>query len=206
MNTDQPSWAENRLLNFLNQAQSAEDIYANENLKDDPTRGSAQGYAIGKTTAQNIIDFRESTPSKQFESVEDILQVPGLGEDKLHDLLKGCAVPADDAYIQSLFKELLGDNWEVTPHIIDYSSDDEFDEVANNAENFRRAVAPLYANTLSYYSSEAKRELEMRIHKAYQENYEEGHIGSFQLAFWWYLFDQDNWFSYENIEVSVRII
>ncbi len=199
MASEHPQWAQDRLLQFLNSVQSAEEIYQNPDLQDDPESGSKQGYVIGEKTAENILTHRSSLPRRRFESTDQVLDVPGLGEDKLNDLVHSFAIPADDAFVEALFAGPLGENWEVTPHVLEYASDAEFNLVADHAESFRRAVAPLYSNILSYYSNEAKRELEIRIHGAHQENYFESHLGSFPFAYWWYLFDQDNWFSYETM-------
>ncbi len=194
-----PEWAEKRLLQFLNRVQTPEDILNHPDFQDDPESGSAQGYRLGEQTVQNILDSRNTSSTRRFSSVEDVLAVPGLGEDKLQDLLHSFALTADDAFVKALFNELIQDNWELFPLAIDYPSEESFRQVVDQAESFRRAVAPVYAERFSYYSREAQRELQMRVHRSHQENYFEAHLASFPFAFWWYQFDQDNWFSFERI-------
>lgn len=201
MSNKQPEWAVERLLNFLNQVQNTEDILKHPDFQDDPDSGSPEGYRLGEQTVQNLLDSRKANPSGKFASLEEVLAVPGLGEDKLNDLLHSFAVTADDAFVKTLYSELLGENWELFPRAIDYPSESSFREVVDQAESFRRAVAPVFAESYTYYSREAQRELQMRVHRSHQENYFESHLGSFPFAYWWYQFDQDNWFSYENMRL-----
>lgn len=195
-----PSWAENRLLNFLNFARSAETIYQHPHLRDDPTSGSQNGYIIGQKVAQNIIDFRRQLPFPRYQSAEQLLQIKGLGKDKLNDLLHSFSTPADTAFRQMLFGEVLQDNWDLLPQSIEYQSDTAFDTSVSSRDHFRRVVATLCSKTQFVNNEAARRQFEISIHNAHLETFSESHLGAFQFAFWWYLFDQDNWFSYEMIK------
>ena len=200
MAQNHPTWAANRLLNFLNQARTAKAIYQHPDLKDDPNSGSTNGRTIGQKTAQKIIDHRKSNYYRPFRSLDDVLAVKGVGQETLNDLLFSFSDSADDAFIKALFSQVLGENWVMKQKTIDFDSKSDFEQVANNGENFRRTIAQHHAATFTRYSNIARRELEMRVHRALQVNYFDGHLGAFQFAFWWYLFDYDNWFSYDKIK------
>ncbi len=195
-----PDWAKDRLLSFINSARAPEAISKSEELKDDPTSGSSDGYTIGNKTAQNILDAKKTLPKKKFNSVEQLLDVQGLGKDKLNDLLKSFSNRADDAFISTLYSKVMGDNWTLSPLIIDYATNEEFEETVKYAENFLRAIGTLYAGTFVDYYPAAQREIEMRVHRAHMENYFDAHLAAFPFAFWWYQFDHDNWFSYQAIK------
>ncbi|WP_340105900.1 baseplate J/gp47 family protein [Rhodohalobacter sp. 8-1] len=86
-----------RIFNFLNRAETWQDIAGVEPqagpVFDDPTTGhsgSRPGYDIGKKTADEILKYRKDEsklPSGQFESLEEVRTVPGVGEDKINDLI-----------------------------------------------------------------------------------------------------------------------
>jgi len=201
MNHRHPKWAEARLLQFVNFARSGEDILNHPNLQDNPDTGEGS-YAIGEKVAQAIVDYRPKLTYRRYREIKELLDVPGLGTDKLDDLLFSFTNRADAAFEQALRNDLLGENWELNPQTIDYRSADEFLRIVNNRENYLRTIAPFYSNSFHWYSREAKRELEMRIHRAHLEAYFDNHLGAFQFAFWWYLFDYDNWFSYDRMKIA----
>lgn len=200
MITLHPHWADTRLLRFLNRARTATSIYHYPDLRDDPNSGISNGYIIGEKVAQNILEFRQKLPRRRFINVEQLLEVKGLGQDKLNDLQYSFSTSADNFFKEVLFAEVLQDNWVVAPQSIEYETETDFLSVVQSGESFRRTAAMLYVQTLAHLDEAAKRQLEMRIHQAHQENYLDGHLGSFQFAFWWYLFDYDNWFSHEMIQ------
>ncbi|MEM0992816.1 MAG: hypothetical protein AAGI49_07245 [Bacteroidota bacterium] len=200
MSNRHPSWAENRLLQVINFARTAEQIYQHPALRDDPASGSSSGYIIGAKVAQYIIDYKANLARRRYERAAQLLEVKGLGEDKLNDLLFSFSIGADEAFRDTLFNGILFENWEVQAHSISYGSANEFKAIASNGEHFRRAVADLHIQTLTNWSERERQQIRIIIQQAYQENYLDGHIGAFQLALWWYLFDYDNWFSYEKMK------
>ncbi|MFK7936882.1 MAG: ComEA family DNA-binding protein [Saprospiraceae bacterium] len=195
--TSYPTWAQKRLLRFLNTARSAEAIHHHPELRNDPNLGNANGYVIGEKVAQNIMQFRRERGFRPFRSLDDILAIKGLGDDKLNDLLYSFSKSADAAFEERLFEQVLQENWELQPQSTESESLNDFIAIADNRDNFRRVVAQLYAKQRFPNHSQAQRQLEMRIQQASVESYFDAHLGAFQFAFWWYLFDYDNWFSYE---------
>jgi uncharacterized protein YihD (DUF1040 family) len=85
---------EERILNFLNHAKTAEDIAGIEPAEgpvyDDPTKGygdQSRDYDIGLRVAGNILEARDKLPSKQFTSLDQVRSVAYVGKDKIEDLL-----------------------------------------------------------------------------------------------------------------------
>ncbi|MCH9657871.1 hypothetical protein K0U27_04095 [archaeon] len=76
-----------RILFFFNNASSYHDI--TEQIKDDPKFGklSKKEYGIRKKLAQQIISSRNRLPKKQFQSLEQIDSIKGVGKDTMHDIV-----------------------------------------------------------------------------------------------------------------------
>ena len=77
-----------KALRFLNQFQSPEEI--TQKVKDDPNKGSgdpSKSVGIGKVVAYRILTKRSELPNEQFYSLDDLNDISGFGQDKLHDLL-----------------------------------------------------------------------------------------------------------------------
>lgn len=183
-----------RLLHFLNHSHDADTILKHPDLKEDPTakeRGMS-GYVIGETVAQRIIEHRSTLPNRRYETVEDILSVSGLGDDKLNDLVHSFSTPADDAFRSALFQPNgpLMDNWELNAYTLTARKDDEFLSKISGLDNLRMTTAELLPE------HDRRR---MQIRTAYVATFPEPHLASYQFANWWYGFDQDNWFSFEGI-------
>ncbi len=73
------------ILNFVNTA-TANQIATK--VKDDPNRGYAtigKGYAIGIKVAHAIVEMRDDKGN--FKDINDLKNVFGLGQDKIHDLI-----------------------------------------------------------------------------------------------------------------------
>ncbi|MEM9918748.1 MAG: hypothetical protein AAF990_11665 [Bacteroidota bacterium] len=200
MSSKHPAWAVGRLLDFLNAARTAAAIHQSPLLSDDPKSGSARGYTIGEKTAQNILDHRAKLRFRRFQTVEEVLDVAGLGEDKLNDLLHSFSKGADEAFVDALRNGLLGENWILKPQATTYDDEASFRAVADNGEAFRRAVGKLYASAFGTDPISGARALEMKVHRAHLVNHFDAHLAAFRFAFWWYLFDFDNWFSHQRIK------
>ena len=74
-----------RIFKFLNTVETVQEICAT--VIDDPTTGPGDQIndpGIGVIVAQNILDHM---PTGGYDSISDILAVPGLGQDKLNDLI-----------------------------------------------------------------------------------------------------------------------
>ncbi|MEM7036599.1 MAG: hypothetical protein AAF570_06425, partial [Bacteroidota bacterium] len=76
------------LLDFLNQAESAEAIVAR--IADDPGYGAAspRAYGIRLSTAERLLEARKALPDARFSHLDEVDAVKGIGPDTLHDMVQ----------------------------------------------------------------------------------------------------------------------
>ena len=86
MKDKNPPNAEQILL-FFNNVSEFQDIV--DKIKDDPKFGkpSKKAYGVRKKLAQRIINIRNKLPEKQFQSLEQIDSIRGIGKDTMHDII-----------------------------------------------------------------------------------------------------------------------
>ncbi len=192
-----PSWVLQRLLAFLNSVRQPSDITRSPLIKDDPSTGN--GYAIGEKVAAQIIRHRGNLPRRRYLTEADILSVAGLGEDKLHDLLKSFSVPADAAFIRALRAGILYDNWELSPKMVHFQSLEDMQARLGHLDGLRGELGQLAAPLYHPGDAVAQKAFRLRCRQAYVASFADSHLASFQLAYWWYTFDQDNWFSFDRM-------
>ncbi len=101
--------ADGRALQFVNTCQNAKELAGSEPevgpVYDSLTSGygdQVKDYDIGETVAQKIVDCRRSLPNQKFDSLEELLEVRGFGNDKLNDLRFSFT---DRQYYHTEFKE-----------------------------------------------------------------------------------------------------
>ncbi|MEL6866278.1 MAG: hypothetical protein AAFP19_17745, partial [Bacteroidota bacterium] len=95
------------ILNYLNNIADASEITDNKQLKDDPQYDGAGGYTIGDKVATNLINAKSKLPRGQFRTLDQVLEVKGMGHDKLRDLMTSFWTSADEAFHRQLFSGLL---------------------------------------------------------------------------------------------------
>lgn len=195
-----PAWVLERVLDFLNSARTADQILAAPELQDDPSTG--KGYAIGEKVAQKILEHKNTLPRRRYQSASDVLAVPGLGEDKLNDLLHSFSTSADEAFKAALFNGIIMDNWELNPVVVAYESSADFAAAISGMDQLRRIVGKALLEARSYGTANEKKLERIRLRQAYLSTIEDGHLASFQFAWWWYRFDYDNWFSFETMRLA----
>ncbi len=83
-----------RILDFLNGAETAEEIAGIEPVSgpvyDDPTKGygdQLKDYDIGITVAARIINVRNTTYGGRFTTLDQVRSIRYVGEDKINDLI-----------------------------------------------------------------------------------------------------------------------
>ena len=194
------SWINQRILKFFNAAHKVADITESPLLEDDPTKGAANGYTIGKTVAQRIFDTRNNLPARRFRSTEQLLAIQGFGTDKLHDLSTSLAIPADTFFRNRLFDGLLFDNWVVEAQRTVFDDEATFAAALQSAGNLKAVVANQQYEALTPYAPEVLRLQHLALQNAQLERWEDAEIASYNYAIWWYLFDYDNWFSFEQMQ------
>ncbi|MDH3339784.1 MAG: helix-hairpin-helix domain-containing protein [Nitrosopumilus sp.] len=76
-----------QILLFFNNVTNFQDIV--DQIKDDPKFGksSKKAYGIRKKLAQRILSSRNRLPKKQFQSLEQLDSIKGIGKDTMHDII-----------------------------------------------------------------------------------------------------------------------
>jgi hypothetical protein len=190
------SHTKERILHFLNAVESAEDITNPATLQDH----EGGGYTIGDLVAQRILEQRGRLPGGHFVSFKDLDQVPGLGDDKLRDLAHSIAPPAARYFRREMFRTVIGENWELTPHTFSVDDRAAFFDIVHPPSRFAEWVGERVEQVAleKFDNPEAARLARLLLQRSHLDRYEDAHLGSFAFAFWLYRFDADNWFSFEK--------
>ena len=194
---------EDRLLNFLNRISSPEEITDSKLLSDDPFYSGTGGYSIGEKAAANLLEFRNKLPGNRFRSLEQLLEVKGIGHDKINDLLHSFWKPADEAFQEELTKQILFDNWQVE-YFKESLREEDFNAVVESPGGVRVFVAQALTRILQ--KKHGKRATAILggdfVRTAYLDVYDSGELGSYAFALWWYHYDMDNWFSFDRMRIA----
>lgn len=207
--TSAAPWLQRRILAFVNQARRPEDIVGSgpqaRRLQDAPDHiGQTDGYVIGLTVAQRIIEQRQRLPRQRYEHLDQLLAVPGLGEDKLRDLLHTFGQPADQAFLQDLYGGVLYQNFEVKADTIHIGDEKLFLTTVDQSARFVELVG-MRVQALCERRFEQPRACALAVRllqHCYQERFPSGHVGAYALALWFFGFDEDNWFSFERMHAA----
>lgn len=198
-------WQIRQVLSFLNNAPNADTIADDEVVKDDPSAGGKSNIAIGPTVAQRIIEARNQLPSQQFTTLDQVLDVEGVGPDKIRDLLFSVTVPRAERFRRFLFdSELLLDNWRVDNYRFTYD-EAAFEQLICFESAFRKEVSDRILEIVLRTAENplASRLAGQLIRETYLDIFESPGIAQYAFALWWYRFDQDNWFSFERIRETL---
>jgi hypothetical protein len=93
--TNIPAARQELLLTYLNGIQKWEDLAGVEPqlgpILDGPETGystpKSKGYDIGQATAEKLLKERAKMPNQRFATMQQLIRVPGIGVDKMNDLL-----------------------------------------------------------------------------------------------------------------------
>jgi hypothetical protein len=192
---DSTTWQAQRVLDFLNAVKDASAITDSPLLQD----ADGTGYVIGQTVAQRILEVRQGLRFRQFRTWEELQGIPGLGVDKLRDLITSLAVPADRFFLEKLFDGLLLENWKVVPLSQEFTDPLSFRQQLSSAGGVKEVVAQLLSGGYSSTGEESQRCRHLAIRNAFAERYPVAHLAAFQFAYWFYLYDYDNWFSFTRM-------
>jgi hypothetical protein len=203
--SDLPLWTTRRILGFFNRANTEHDLTEGI-LQDDPGTGTGK-YAIGKVVAQRILDRRNVLPGRRFVSITQLNGIQGLGEDKFHDLVYTFQLPAALAFRESLYANLMDENWQIDNHTIHWGSRDEFMEVVEDPQTFHSWLAEELGSlaAMRFGVAHPTAEACKRLDTSALTTYTSGHLGAYALALWFYNFDQDNWFSFEEMLAETNL-
>jgi hypothetical protein len=76
-----------QILLFFNNVTNFHEIV--DQIKDDPKFGklSKKAYGVRKKLAERILSSRNRLPKKQFQSLEQLDSIKGIGKDTMHDIV-----------------------------------------------------------------------------------------------------------------------
>lgn len=200
-----PRWVQNRILDFLNNARSPEDLAGDG--KTDPDNphdpDNWKGYSIGTTVAERILEKRTALRRSQYNSLAELEGIQGLGEDKFNDLIRVFSVSSAQAFNEGMYDRniISKENW-LLYHKSIFLEDEEYHQTIQNESLFRKKVIDMVVDVCATKSDDSLKcrlvgkTLESAYIDAYTNSTEEA---AFALALWFYRFDADNWFSYDRI-------
>ena len=183
-------WVANRILDFLNRAQSVNDLTE--------AGSEIENYSIGKTIAERILKFKMAlAPFSRFTALSQLEHIDGFGIDKFNDLIRLLAIRADDAFKKALRKELLPSNWKFNIHQYDIASAEEFEQLAKLDNRLKEFVGErIYGISFAAKKSQTVAKLAKKImHSSYAEQFRNQEYATIALAFWFYRVDGASWFS-----------
>ncbi|MDX1941315.1 MAG: hypothetical protein SFU99_12235 [Saprospiraceae bacterium] len=199
------NWVAIRILNFLNSAKNDQDII--NGVKDDPNSGAAgEGSAIGETVAKRILEKRNALQFHRFTSIDQLEGIPGLGEDKIRDMIYTFGIRAADAFRNAMFNGVIGENWRLEHYTYYFLSQEDFNNATNIASNFTGHIAyEIERITTEKTGNDRAAYLAGKlIQGAYQEFFGSAHLSAYAFAFWFYQFDYDNWFTFDRVRLEIE--
>jgi hypothetical protein len=187
------------VLDFLNKAQSVEDLTDIQQYRPDLSEEALASYSIGKKRAQKLLDARSNLVARQYNDLDEVLAVEGIGADKVLDIVEFIWQPVEEIFKQDLFAKTLGENWKV-----DYwrypLSPEAFQQLNESEALLQAFVADKVLEITSkkhdnYLMGALAKEL---LKKCYPDRVE-SLTAEIQFASWWMRFDEDNWFNFDTI-------
>lgn len=196
----------NRLLTFLNKQPDAAALlqrlshYEDKLLAFKPKENNPKDYGIGQTSAQKILDYRNQLPGHRFSKLDQLTDIQGFGPDKLEELYKRVCRPAALTFRNSMYTNLLAENWILEYHSFHILDSEEFLEIVDNESLFTEFVCDKVEDiSLQKFNNHKASLLAAQLLKcAYLETFDDPHYGAIALAFWFYQFDADNWFGFDQ--------
>lgn len=135
--TIQP-WIKNRIIEFFNRAKSVSEIV--DTVKDWPADG--KGTAIGHIVAKRILLTRSRLPWRRFRELEEIMEIKGVGQDKLEDMVFTFGKSAAQTFVDNMYDNnvISRENWPLIFHSQRIEPYEEFEETVRNEAVFRSVV------------------------------------------------------------------
>ncbi|MEL6628445.1 MAG: hypothetical protein AAFS00_05425 [Bacteroidota bacterium] len=186
-----------RLLDFLNRAYAVKDILNLRLVKDNEP--GTKDYGIGRTVASRILSRKRTLPRRRFMELSHLNGIQGFGQDKFDDLVATFSISSAERFKRNLFEqEILFENWEVRYHSVVFDTDAAFREATKDNLSICQVVHD-HIEAIADDNPDNIIKVKDQIANAYFQTYQEGFLGSYEFALWFFKFDQDNWFSYERI-------
>jgi len=196
------NWVALRILNFLNAAQSVNDIVGK--VLDDPNSGGKT--TIGETLAARILEKRKTTSFDRFHAINELDGISGFGEDKMRDLIFTFGVRAADAFRKNMFNGVLLDNWSLEHYTTIFETEEDFYITANIESNLVAFVADEVEKiSMQKFGDERAAYLtKLLAQNCYLDRYDVAHFGSYAFALWFYQIAYDNWFTFERVRSEIE--
>lgn len=194
---------ERRILHFLNTAREAAAL---SDAIRDRREGKSTGTGLGLTVAQRLLDARQTQRGRGFSSLEEVREVPGMGEDKILDLIKSFDKPAAQAFHHAMYDGVILKNWELEYFTTPFDDEEAFQAVIGSRSTLTDFVARqvVQISHEKYSNSKAAELAGELLKKCYDEHFPDPHYGAYALAFWFYQFDADNWFTFERVRTETE--
>ena len=191
------------VLDFLNNAQSVEDLSNIQQYRPDLSEAELAGYSVGEIAAQNLLNARASLAAQQYNNINEVLAVEAVGENKILDIVEYIWQSAEETFKQELFDKTLGENWKV-----DYwryaLSPEEFDQLNESEALLQAFIADkVLAIAREKHDNYLIGVLAKRLLQKSFPDRVESLTAEIQFASWWMRFDEDNWFNMETISSIV---
>jgi len=189
---------EKRVLFYFNQVRSIKEI--TEVPWGDSGMGWGVDYGIGEKAAHQIIEYRNNLPRRRFVSMDQLMEVPGLGREKIQDILYTLRIPSAEAFRRAMYRHVITDNFELSFYAITFDTSAEFQEAVQDAGHLENIVSQ-HVKFLAHESATEEELLkaQQQVLDAYVESVKIGYLASYIFAIWFYSFDLDNWFSFEQV-------
>ncbi len=193
----------NRIVRFFNSVQNVTEILqvVQDDLDDNET------IVLPAQVAERILKKRNSLPNLQFDSLEQIDAVPGVGKDKMEDLFYTFGRPASEMFESNVFsKNLMSENWTLMRYESVFDTKEAYRAILDNPAAFRKAVHQLAIQAASANKAYEKEEAE-RITSSILTDYMDTYTNStseaaLAFALWFHRVDADNWFSFNRMLVE----
>ena len=108
---------------------------------------------------------------------------------------------AATTFREAMYNGVILSNWDLEHHTIQFDDEADFEAIIGASSTFTNFVATQVEviSNEKYSNSKAAELAGELLKKCYLEPFPDPHYGAYALAFWFYQFDADNWFTFERV-------
>ena len=201
MKREWPEWVEEKVLRFLNTAETASD-FANLTASSLlPGSDGSPDLLIGKKVAARILDTRDHLGDGIFTHLHQLRDIRGVGADKFASIMEVFNRPSSQKLIDALNQTGLSVDSArlLVPQTGYVQSVVAYEELTGNAYIFREHIASRLATLARQmgHTPLAEKMLEQSMQHAFIEPYDNNDSGAaLALALWLYQFKADECFPF----------
>jgi len=194
------SWKLRRLIDALNSFQMA------TQLAEAVEAELPAGFQFDELLAQAILDQRALLKGGRYSDASQLDAVPGLTPSDLDNLVLAFGLPSAELFVRSMYDGVILQNWQLAYDRTEFPDEITFSELVDDPNAFdkwllRRVKQLVEARTGSSQTAKAARK---SLRMACPETFPSGNVASYALALWFYRFDQDNWFSFDQVRTETE--